>query len=70
MLQINFVVTQKKGKMNKTKDKDDLSKRSKIHQGKTHGSQAFPHGFQRDLQPDRIVGAANSDRGLMFLMKW
>jgi len=53
-----------KGKRSKTGDDGPTAKKAHPEED------ARPRGFDRGLQPERIIGATDSSGELMFLIKW
>ena len=47
-----------------------ISSPGKKKQKLVEDEEGKPRGFERGLQPERIIGATDSSGELMFLMKW
>lgn len=61
---------EKKRKQANGMDDGSAKKKKKVAEVKTTEDDNKPRGFDRGLQPERIIGATDSSGELMFLMKW
>ncbi|KAL8621752.1 Chromobox protein 1 [Nucella lapillus] len=60
----------KKKSQNGVEDASAAKRKKKITDSKSAEDDNKPRGFDRGLQPERIIGATDSSGELMFLMKW
>lgn len=61
---------EKKRKSANGTDDGAAKKKKKVADAKSNEEDSKPRGFDRGLQPERIIGATDSSGELMFLMKW
>ncbi|CAC5399032.1 CBX1 [Mytilus coruscus] len=61
---------EKKRKSTNGPDEGAAKKKKKVADAKSTEEDNKPRGFDRGLQPERIIGATDSSGELMFLMKW
>lgn len=61
---------EKKRKTQNGMEDSSVKKKKKVAEVKTTEDDNKPRGFDRGLQPERIIGATDSSGELMFLMKW
>ncbi|KAL8588704.1 hypothetical protein ACOMHN_046476 [Nucella lapillus] len=60
----------KRKSQNGLEDASAAKRKKKITDTKSAEDDNKPRGFDRGLQPERIIGATDSSGELMFLMKW
>ncbi|KAK7092732.1 chromobox protein homolog 1-like [Littorina saxatilis] len=60
----------KRKSTNGMEDAQQTKRKKKVADAKSTEDDNKPRGFDRGLQPERIIGATDSSGELMFLMKW
>ncbi|XP_025083919.1 chromobox protein homolog 1-like [Pomacea canaliculata] len=61
---------EKKRKQQNGMEETSAKRKKKVTDAKSAEDDNKPRGFDRGLQPERIIGATDSSGELMFLMKW
>lgn len=61
---------EKKRKSQNGLEESTTKRKKKVSDAKSTEDDNKPRGFDRGLQPERIIGATDSSGELMFLMKW
>nr|KAG5691712.1 hypothetical protein BaRGS_029477 [Batillaria attramentaria] len=61
---------EKKRKSQNGLEESSAKRKKKVSDAKSTEDDNKPRGFDRGLQPERIIGATDSSGELMFLMKW
>ncbi|XP_078661518.1 chromobox protein homolog 3-like isoform X1 [Branchiostoma floridae x Branchiostoma belcheri] len=62
--------TEESKRKRKAEEKSGSPRKTRTHMVMYEDDEDKPRGFDRGLEPERIIGATDSSGELMFLMKW